>query len=349
MVINLSDRLIHVMMKFDKNRVDHARVTLVSASESLDPGYRLVVHIIHDNLSENDKTKLLDMTKLCENIHQVNLYNFDEYISKELQLDDYISPRWGRTISFPLYESLILPNRVHRTIHLDEDLIINKSLHHLWIMDTFAPYIAVPELIPNNVLRYDIQDLDVLSVIPDFDPKKYTNCGVVVMNLDYVREHKLFDRYLELARTGKFIWLEQSIFNVVYYDNTLNPGFEWNYPPMYEWERFTHSGRQLVYKYNEDNPDILDYMIKLKSNRSKIGIIHYYGWFKPWVIENDLDPVLRSYWVAALDSLFYRLYDNNRDTVLNIEISRYDMTKFENWKELSTKEDLIRYYKLNIK
>lgn len=95
--------------------------------------------------------------------------------------------------------SKILPD-VDRILYLDVDTIVNANIEELF--------------------EIDMKDKAVCGIrdkgMPGKDSNPYVNSGVLLMNLDYIRNSNLDDRMIEMLNTKeRYLYPDQDVMNIV--------------------------------------------------------------------------------------------------------------------------------------
>lgn len=92
----------------------------------------------------------------------------------------------------------LLPKDLGRVLQLDVDTIVEDSLDELWEMDLTGKYFAaVPEY---------------LGTFKPYGPTYY-NCGVMMLNLEEIRNTHIDDALIEFLRTEQVPYIDQDAWN----------------------------------------------------------------------------------------------------------------------------------------
>lgn len=117
--------------------------------------------------------------------------------------------KYTRSGYLPLFASKILPESIGKILYLDGDLLINCSIRDLWSTN-----------IENKALAAVI-DIDSINHQKRLNTKStYYNSGVILLNLDYAREHNLVSKYIDRlvyldTHRDEFVLHDQDVFNYV--------------------------------------------------------------------------------------------------------------------------------------
>ena len=230
---------INICMAFDNNYAKYAGVTIASIlSNALDDEI-LNFFILDDDITEENKQKISDLQKIKNfNITYVT-------IDKDM-FEDYKKIKTHKYISLATYYRLklcqLIPN-IDKIIYLDCDIVVNSSLKELWLTDMYnTPIAGVKDLC------FDKSNFST-----------YVNAGMLLMNLEYICNNNIEDKYLEYARKNSDLITcgDQEIINAVLNGKIKILNNCWN-----------------VQVAN---------VFTMSSRISRPSIIHYIGSNKPWM------------------------------------------------------------------
>ncbi|MGL6063961.1 MAG: glycosyltransferase family 8 protein [Fusobacteriaceae bacterium] len=242
----------------DKNNyARHLGATLMSVL--LNTREKWKIYVIYTVLSEENMIKITSLVKekKCE----------VEYIKITEKLLDKFSVGKGTHLDIIVFGRLYIPEILKnekKAIYLDCDIIVKSPLEELYNinLDEYS-ILAIPDSVKDQELNKKRLKLS--------KEKIYFNAGVMVMDLDKLRENKLFEKTAYFCNSNKeeLLLNEQDALNIIFENNFKCGGIEWNY---------THGNC-------EDN----------KISKEKINIIHYTGEVKPWDCA-DYSPYKKEYW-----------------------------------------------------
>jgi len=177
-------------------------------------------------------------------------------------LDEYPSPRFARTIWARALLPDVLPD-AGRALYLDADTIVVDSLGDLWQTELGdAPFAAVANPI------YSFMDDRPRRALGINDPLRYINSGVLLMNLETLRQEKFGRRLFEYARGHPHNdYPDQDALSVVYGERHLALHPRWNAQTTL-WDLSTD---ELPFTPAE-----------IREARTRPAIVHFVGPFKPW-------------------------------------------------------------------
>lgn len=132
-----------------------------------------------------------------------------------------------------------------KVIYLDVDTIVHDNLQEMWDLDLSSCYVAARKETP-----------------------EYYNSGVLLMNLQYMREHNSASQLIEVLKSRRFDYPDQTAMNIVFKDHI----------------------KDLPDKFNVFERSDIAY-------KKEVAIRHYAGIYKPWLPSAD-----------AADIAFYKSY-----------------------------------------
>jgi len=177
---------------------------------------------------------------------------------------------------FRLMATQLLPERIDRILYLDVDIVIDGSIRDLWEwdIDNYAIGAVVDESFCNQEVYARLR-LD--PVVP------YFNSGVLLMNLNYWREHHVMERCMKCIGDNPDIltFHDQDTLNIVLKDETVYLPIRYNYQTGY-YLSWIYPGYPAEFKHQ-----VLD-------NARCPVVIHFSGPMKPWTTSSD-HPFRRRY------------------------------------------------------
>lgn len=160
---------------------------------------KINVIIMDNEISDENKAKLKATA---------DRYNRDIRfvpLSASLENTDINLQKWNISTFGRLFEASSLPD-VDKVIHIDCDTVVDGSLKDLWELDmTHAIVAGVPDCLSDDY-KFNI------GLMPD---DTYINAGVIVMNLQRIRElgiEKLFLKYIS-EKSKLLTYVDQEVLN----------------------------------------------------------------------------------------------------------------------------------------
>lgn len=203
----------------------------------------------------------------------------------------------------PAYFRLIMPELLPdytKAVYLDTDTILLDDVANLYDSLAYGFAAAVPDITMHaysnnpdvtedylgsyrNMSTYWGKYLD----LSDKAKADYFNSGVLVFDLEKMRQANIVDNIMALLRDKPFIFPDQDILNIVFDGNIQKVPLSWNFFPALN--------PRLKY------PD--EVLIDRAQAAKKICLIHY-AWKKPWV-DADSVPYEEYFWFYARQSVYY--------------------------------------------
>lgn len=192
----------------------HAGVVMTSIFENTESP--VVVHVLHDNtLTEGAREKFLcTAAKYAQEVHLVDVTPYRD------QLDARTVALAQDACSVGTLYRLLIPDllSIDRAVYLDCDTLVNLDLRELWEVSLDGNCLAGALDHPGTGLRR--LSAEALRVrLNGGDPASYVNAGVLLMDLDRIRERgSLFQASMDwLAHRGHTARLaDQDILNSLF-------------------------------------------------------------------------------------------------------------------------------------
>lgn len=179
---------------------------------------------------------------------------------------NFNSGRWSTCAVLRLFCPWLLEEDIHRLVYMDSDIQCSGSIQPLFDMKLSC--IAMAGEVSGNVSR-----ARAVTYRAEFPTEVYCNSGVVVFNLDYLRNEHTFEEFFgELSSMlGKYTYLDQDFLNRFFMGRIqyLNP-----------------------YQYNFQAYELLGGEMYPKALRD-CRLIHF-SVGKPWKYQSRL-PLIRLY------------------------------------------------------
>jgi lipopolysaccharide biosynthesis glycosyltransferase len=224
--------------------------TLRSVAEANRSEWPIEVYILSDGFSENTKRKVIDsLPKGSSSIHwlPVDLTAFAGFSTLI-----HISTATYARLLIPS----VLPDRVHRALYLDADMLVLDHLAPMWELDLQGAVLgAVRDERLTTHIKTGNTNIAALPQVQD-----YFNAGVLLIDLARWRTERITEKALE--------YLEQYP-NSPYSDqDALNVACDGLW-------------RRLNRRWNHYQVDLEKPLSEL-SAAQRPGIVHFHGYLKPW-------------------------------------------------------------------
>lgn len=197
---------------------------------------KLCFHILHDEtVSEENKRKLAQVAHQKGDV--VEFYKIDH---TEFECIKDCTQTFTIGCMFRCMLAELLPN-LSKIIYLDADLFVNRDIKELWDVDIREYCLA--GVVDEGVINFSIPD--ILNEYPNIYRNQYFNSGVLLMNLDKIREKGHLKELVVdfLVNNREATYPDQDALNVLFHNKILYLDSSWN---------------RFVSLHREDNKDNLD-------------------------------------------------------------------------------------------
>ena len=267
--------LINIAYMIDAKYLPYMQVSLHSAIIHKKTKSQYIVHVIAKDFTPADEKKLKQMEQ--ENV-KINIYP-----AKDLNLD---YSHLGRFNSFQIsLQKLFIADylkNVAKVLYLDADTLVQKDLSKIYNTPLQSYYVAAVK----DGLMY--QHPDHITEIGLDWRNFYFNSGVMLLNLNKIREDNLLRRAVIYFNTHEEVFGDQDILNVIVKDKVLPISYKYNTNPTFFEEK---DATFLSKFYNETVPQTPREVYDMAT------ILHFAG-YKPWTQwfnHSYLKPLWQSY------------------------------------------------------
>lgn len=267
---NKEKSIIPIFFTTDDNYVPYLCVAIKSIIANCDPEQKYQVHILNTGLSQDfmHKLKSLETDFLKIEFDDVSAQIAEIKLALNENLRDYYSD----AIFYRIFIPQMFP-QYHKAIYIDCDVVVLANIAKLYNIDMQGNYLAsVPdEVAPSNPILLDYVENAVGIPI-----KQYFCSGVILFDLDAMREHKVAEKFVGLLTTYNFdtVAPDQDYLNVICKGHVLylHPGWD---------------------KQANDQP-----------YDDELYLVHYNMFRKPWLYHDV--PYEKYFWEYAKDTPFYK-------------------------------------------
>lgn len=265
---------IDIALSIDDNYAKYCATTMCSILDTKTESDEIFFHILHGDVSAENIAKLSAFPNTT--LYKLDENEYSPYVRRETHVG--FTPMFYR-----LKLGSILP-AIKKVIYLDCDIIVRKSLAELYSTDV-SNYVvaAVPD--PCHLYKDDVDRLGLRIVQDGF----YFNSGVVLMNLEKIREEKTENEFFEFLKENSqtIQFADQDTLNVVLQGKCLALNSKFNFVPDPK-------------HHNQDFCDTLP---------DDICILHFAG-AKPWG-KGFYNPFTEEFWKHYKNSGFISEKDFN--------------------------------------
>lgn len=269
--------MINIVLITDNNYVKYTAITIASIKENKLSGTLLNINILSNNLLEENKR--LFMSFKTDTIN-VNIIDASDYIEKFKQIIQNRHVTYTALLKF--YIPIIFRD-LDKILYFDSDLIIQGDLTEFYnhkLRDYYAECVI-------DIQTYNKRHLKSIG----FNYKKYFNSGVLLLNLNKLREDNITEKLIQdKLNNSRYIFMDQDTFNKVFSNNVRFISYKYNFLPELVYS-FKYSIKDLSEFYNEPFPKDIEDLYR------NCLIFHYGGKRKAWVYEVEyFSDLYKKYW-----------------------------------------------------
>ena len=205
----------------DNGFVKYTVVSIYSMIQNASREYRYHVYILHTEISEENKQRIL---QLCDDNFEISFEDVSTYLSSiadKLPLRDYYS----RTTYFRMFIAEMFPE-YDKAIYLDGDTIIQGDISKLYHTDVGEAYVgACHEQAMVQVREFGEYSERVVGV----SRYSFFNAGVLLINCDRFRIKFVLDRFIQYLQVYNFVVTQdEDYLNLICKDHVCWLDGRWN-------------------------------------------------------------------------------------------------------------------------
>lgn len=200
-----TNEIIHIAFITDENFAFPTGVALASLQKNRNKLSQYQIYVMCNNVPDDIKKRFLSYN--CNNfsIYIYDLEGFGELDSIE-QRTEHVS----KTAMFKFKLPELFPN-IEKLLYLDGDILILDDLEELYNTNIEGYYVAaIKDIAP--VIEYKPNVGRKLNLPENYI---YFNSGVMLLNLELMREHNISEHLITYRKNGKNYFMDQDAFNVV--------------------------------------------------------------------------------------------------------------------------------------
>jgi len=235
-------------------------VAITSLLCNKNPDTYLDIHIVAAELSNEEINKFYEF---CENKVSIHIIRVTSEKFSDIPKSFHITS----TACFKFDLPYLIPHE-NKVLYLDSDIIIQKDLSDLFKTNINHYYAGVVK--------------DIVMIDNDLNIKDYFNSGVMILNLELMRENDMPATLLNMRKTANNLtFVDQDCFNILFNKKVklLPVTFNCFY---YIFLRFKRFPIDFINKYFGTNYSSFE---DLKEDSH---IIHMAGNDKPWIYYNSI-------------------------------------------------------------
>lgn len=254
-----------LLVTVDKNYIPPLQVMLTSLYMN-NPGEDVELYLLHSKLQEKE---LEPLEKQCG---RLGYKFFPVKIEDSWFSQAPVTKQYPREMYYRLLAPCFLPQKLHRTLYLDPDILVINSLRPLWETDMKGRLFAAAAHTGKTNLANNINQVRLGTT------NKYFNSGVLLINLDQGRKEILPEEIFQYAgeHAKELLLPDQDILNAVFGSRTLElDDYLWNYDARNYSTYLLRSGGVCDMDWVMGNTGILHFCGKTKPWQA--GYIHRFG------------------------------------------------------------------------
>ena len=254
-----------LLVTVDKNYIPPLQVMLTSLYMN-NPGEKVELYLLHSRLQEKE---LEPLEKQCG---RLGYKFFPVKIEDSWFSQAPVTKQYPREMYYRLLAPCFLPQKLHRTLYLDPDILVINSLRPLWETDMKGRLFAAAAHTGKTNLTNNINQVRLGTT------NKYFNSGVLLINLDQGRKEILPEEIFQYAgeHAKELLLPDQDILNAVFGSRTLElDDYLWNYDARNYSTYLLRSGGVCDMDWVMGNTGILHFCGKTKPWQA--GYIHRFG------------------------------------------------------------------------
>lgn len=286
--------------------VPYGGVFLQSLIDHINISSNYDIIILEKNITDGSKESL---QRICAGHRNVSLrfFNAGNMFSTELYV---AAPSYAEEAYYRLLVPWILEN-YDKAIVMDCDITVKKDIAGLFSFDVNdylaggvvdVVYQGMLNMNRNNDFKYCTEELRLS------EPYTYLNTGVLLMNLNRMRERLSQKEVIEFAEKSKFRIQEQDILNYLLAGQVNFLPIRWNYYA---------EGNDWVKEQINNAP--LKSKQQYKAEFEKVCLLHFASVPKPW--DDPSIPLAFEFWNVARETEFYevligRISDGRKNSLI---------------------------------
>ena len=254
-----------LLVTVDKNYIPPLQVMLTSLYMN-NPGEDVEMYLLHSRLQEKE---LEPLEKQCG---RLGYKFFPVKIEDSWFSQAPVTKQYPREMYYRLLAPCFLPQKLHRILYLDPDILVINSLRPLWETDMKGRLFAAAAHTGKTNLTNNINQVRLGTT------NKYFNSGVLLINLDQGRKEILPEEIFQYAgeHAKELLLPDQDILNAVFGSRTLElDDYLWNYDARNYSTYLLRSGGVCDMDWVMGNTGILHFCGKTKPWQA--GYIHRFG------------------------------------------------------------------------
>ena len=228
----------------DDNFLKYTIVSLTSMMENASKKRDYHVYILHTNISDASQARVLALQNENFAISFVNVTDYLDSISERLPLRHY----YTKTTYFRFFIAEMFP-QYDKAIYIDGDTIVQGNIARLYDTNIGSCYLGAAH-------EQAMAQMDVFGTycerVVGVSRKDYFNAGVMLINCEQFRLHRVLDRFIHYLGVYNFaVTQDEDYLNLICKNRVYHLDQRWN----------TELTDGLVYPYDVRKGYILHYIM----------------------------------------------------------------------------------------
>lgn len=193
----MESNVIPIFYACDDNFVKYTIVSIHSMMQNASRQYRYHLYILHTDISDEMKSKVLALADDCFEISFEDVSDYLHSISDRLPIRDYYS----KTTYYRLFIAEMFL-QYDKAIYIDSDTVVQGDISELWNTDLKDAYVgACHEQAMVQVEEYGAYVERVIGI----SRHNFFNAGMLLLNCDQFRLHFVLDKFIQYLGVYNFV------------------------------------------------------------------------------------------------------------------------------------------------
>lgn len=258
---------IPVFFSCDNTYIPFLGVTINSLIKNASPHNQYDLYIL---TSKMDEQNIKDIKKMAQSNVSISFVDVEPLIKDIAEKLNEVRDYYTQAIFYRLFIAKLFPN-LKKAIYLDCDIVLLNDIALLYQFDLKGHVLAAAtDDVVNNNDDFKIYCENAIGSYKD----RYFNSGVLVIDLEKYRQHKILEQFLNLLTVYHFkcVAPDQDYLNYLCRDLVTFFPKSWNRMPV------------------DDGYD------------GELNLIHYNMFMKPWLYDVKYQEY---FWQYAIDTRYY--------------------------------------------
>ncbi len=217
----LTNDKIHVFYACDDSFVKFTIVSFASMKKNASREHNYHIHVLHTNIEQKTMKTLLEMADERFNVTFDNVSEYMTKLGETLPIRDYYS----NTTYYRMFIADMFPE-LKKVIYIDSDTIVQGDISELYGYDVENFDVAACH--EQAMVQEDVYGRYV-EVNLGIDRNAFFNAGILLINCERFREHKVLENFVRLLGIYNFrVTQDEDYLNLICRDHVLWLPQTWN-------------------------------------------------------------------------------------------------------------------------